>query len=206
MITNEIENEQTASEAVSFDENILNFLDYTVLLLSQANSANEVDILMDDFLSDDFIDLLVENKQLFSILGVVWMETFNRVFIAGNESSFSLKTLWIPVLFHKLDWTLEDKAALSDLHTLCLKKANNEPNVYNYLVLLFVEGMFSSLEFAFQNFTKNVTSLATTDEDKDNLKNLFDDIASLGWPRSTSPSQNNVASNPASWQFEVSSH
>jgi len=162
--------------------------------------------LMDDFLSDDFIDLLVKNKQLFGILGIVWMNTFSRVFINGNESNFSLKTLWIPVLFHKLAWTLEDKSSLSDLHTLCVKKSSDETSVYNYLVLLFVEGMHSSLEFAFQNFMKNVTSLAVTDEDKNNLNNLFDDIASLGWPRSMSSPQNNAASTSANYKLEASTH
>jgi len=201
MIIDKIEPQKT--ESVTYDENILNFIDYTVLFLVQAQSAEDVDIIMDDFLSDDFIDIMVENKKLFSILAVVWMDLFKRVFISGNESSFSLKVLWIPVIFQKLGWTIEDKASLSEIHTTCLKKANKDDSLYNYLVLLFVEGIFSSLEFASDNFRKNARSIATSDEDIEKVEKLFEDIASLGWPnQSEKPLGTNKV--PTSWKFEVS--
>ena len=204
MITQEIEQQET--QAVTYDENILNFIDYTVLLLVQVKTANDIDTIMDDFLSDDFIDLLVENKQLFSILSVVWMDAFKRVFINSEETSFSLKTLWIPVIFQKLGWTIEDKQSLSEIHTVCLKRANNDKSLYNYLVLLFVEGIFSSLDFAFDNFRKNVESIASSEEDTKNIDVLFDDIASLGWPRYTEPAEFNPSEISNCWSFEVSSH
>ena len=206
MMTTQIE--QTPKEHVSYEENILNFLEYTILLLSQVSSADEADIIMDDFLSDDFIDILVENKELFSILGIVWLDVFKRVFIFSNESSFSLKTLWIPVLFHKLDWSIEHNATLIELHSACENKIKDDNSLYNHLVLLFIEGMYFSLEQGIDNFKSSVKNLATSDEDIESINRLFDDLASLGWPQNTNSNQKKdlMASHPSTWDCAANCH
>lgn len=183
MMTTEIELEKPQTR--SYDENILNFLDYTILLLSQANTADDVDIVMDDFVSDDFYNLLNENKELFNILAPVWVDVFDRVFVSGNESSFSLKALRIPVLIKEFDWVIENASNLSNLHTKCLNKIEKDESLYNYLTLLFVEGIYFSLESAFDNFKIHANSLASSQSDIDDIQDLCDDISSLGWPQNT---------------------
>ncbi len=178
MMTTELEQPE---EIVTYDENILSFLDYTVLILSQANSANDVDIIMDDFLSDDFIDILSNDRDLFGMLAPIWMDVFSRVFVTSDETSFSLKSLWIPVLINKLNWTIENKSTVSDLHKFCLEKVKKESSLYNYLSLLFVEGVLFTPDSAFNNFKLHTESLIKSQNDANELSRLHNDIISLGW-------------------------
>ena len=67
---------------------LFNFLDHTVLLITQASNAQEIDLLMDDFMSDDVLKLLENNADFFGILNAVWLSTFKRIFIDQRSDSF----------------------------------------------------------------------------------------------------------------------
>jgi len=185
MMTNEIEREESlTSEA---EKEILNFLDFAVLMLSQVNNAEDVDIIMDDFLSDEMYNVLNNNQALFSVLSIVWVNTFNRVFVEREEISFPIKLLRIPVLFDKFNWKIEDQAMLSSIHSKCLLKVIEENTLTNLFILLFIEGIFYSQEMALGNFKGNVKKIAKTDDDKMIVNELIENLETLGWPKSTSP-------------------
>ena len=177
MIIEEVENTQNTQ----VDSQILNFLDYVVLMLSQARSVDELDLIMDDFMSDDIIEVIHNNKELFSVLSVVWLDTFERVCMRGEEHNFSLKILWLPIIFKQFGWRIEDRNRLRDLHTDAVQNATDAESLYPYLVLLFVEGIYLDIDNALANFEKRVRNIAKTDEDNENLDQLISDIMSLGW-------------------------
>lgn len=177
MIIEEVENTQTTQ----VDPQILNFLDYVVLMLSQARSAEELDLIMDDFMSDDIIEVIHNNKELFSVLSVVWLDTIERICMRGEDHNFSLKILWLPIIFKQFDWRIEDKNRLRDLHTEATKNASEAETLYPYLILLFIEGIYLDTDKALANFEKQVRSIAKTEEDNENLDQLISDIMSLGW-------------------------
>ncbi len=167
--------------AVQYDERILNFLDYIILLLSQANTVEEIDLIMDDFLSNDIVEILSENSELFSALPVVWLETFERVCMQKGETSFSLKTLYLPIMFKKLGWKIEDSEKLDRIHHFARKNVDQATILHPSLVLLFIEGLFLSPQTALSNFKENTERLNKTAEDEENINSILNDIKSLGW-------------------------
>ena len=169
------------SEAVPADENILNFLEYTISLISEAKSAQEVDLLMDDFVADDMTNLLTEHKYLFRVLSVIWLNTFKRVFLQSEENSFPVNVLWLPVLFKRLDWELKDKNHLQNLFQTCLSNAEKNGSLYDYLCLLFVDGLLNTPRDAFLRFEVAVKSFKVNDLEKQKLEGLCGEIKSLGW-------------------------
>jgi len=177
MIIEDIEKQQTSQA----ESQILNFLDYTVLMLSQASTVDEIDLLMDDFLSDDIMEIMQENKELFSVLSVVWLDTFERVCMRDEENNFSLKTLWLPVMFKNLGWHIEDQERLKSLHETARRNANESKDLFPFLVQLFVDGIYQNSDVALANFEEQVRKIADSEEDNANLDQLICDIMSLGW-------------------------
>lgn len=163
------------------DEKILSFLDYIVLMLSQASSVEEIDMIMDDFISDDVMKIMSDNRQLFSILSVIWLEAFERVCLNDRENNFSLNILHLPVIFKKLNWHIEDREKLARIQESCLEKSEESTKLYPNLILLFAEGLIYSTEKALTNFENRVEGLINTTEDEIGITQLIRDIISLGW-------------------------
>jgi len=162
-------------------ENLMNFLDYTVLMLSQVNTVDDMDLIMDDFMAEDVMQTFRENSELFSILSIIWLNTFERVLVNSDETAFPLKVLKIPVLFREFHWTVEDKKLLSTIHTECLLKTLDSDFLYHMLTLLFIEGIALSEEEALANFRENVKKIVRSEEDELVVQNMMNDIQSLGW-------------------------
>lgn len=167
----------------SFDqEAIFNFLDHTVLLITQAKNAEDIDLLMDDFMSDDIMLTLEEHKELFSLLNVVWFSAFKRIFIDERSDSFPLKVLWLPVMFKKLDWEIEDIATFEEANFSFRMRNQQSNDIYKHLVELFLNGLKFELDTAFKLFKDQVTTLELANEDdQESIDTMLEDIASLGW-------------------------
>jgi len=173
-------NERT-QEQIPADENILNFMEYTISLISEAKTAQDVDLLMDDFVADDMTDLLTEHKYMFRVLSVIWLNTFKRVFLQGSENSFPVNVLWLPVLFSKLGWELKDKNHLNSLFQTCMENAEQKNSLYDYLCLLFIDGLLNNPSDAFVRFDGVIKSFDVNDIEKQKLEGLCNEIKSLGW-------------------------
>ena len=163
------------------DENILNFLEYTISLISEAKTAQEVDLLMDDFVADDMTNLLTEHKNMFRVLSVIWLNTFKRVFIQSEENSFPVNVLWLPILFARLGWELKDKNHLHNLFQACLSKAEKNASLYDYLCLLFIDGLLNTPHEAYERFEKAIKLFEVNDLEKKKLEAMCGEIESLGW-------------------------
>lgn len=169
------------TEKEQLDDRTLNFLDYIVLLLSQASSVEELDLVMDDFLSDDFMTIMESNKPLFSMLPIIWLDTFERVCFQENENNFSLKILWLPIMFNKLGWKIESQDKINTLHEAALVKSEQSTALYPNLVLLFIEGLIFPSNIALNKFEERAKRLLNTEEDETNVDALISDVISLGW-------------------------
>jgi len=172
-----IENDQTTAA----DENILNFLEYTISLISEAKSAEDVDLLMDDFIANDMTDLLKEHKYMFRVLSVIWLNTFKRVFMQGQENSFPVNVLWLPVLFDKLGWELKDKNHLNNLFQSCVSNAEKNNSLYDYMCLLFIDGLLNVPHEAYARFENAINGFEVNDLEKQKLDGLLAEVRSLGW-------------------------
>ncbi|MDH3326107.1 MAG: hypothetical protein OEM38_05240 [Gammaproteobacteria bacterium] len=175
-----IENTQVEPKQET-DERILNFLDYIVLMLSQANTVDELDLIMDDFSSNDILLIMEEHKQLFGVLSVICLDTFERICVKDDENNFSLKTLHLPIIFKRMGWKIESEARLADLHQISLKRSEESTILYPNLVLLFIEGLILPTNQALNNFEERVEGLLNSEEDESNINQLITDIASIGW-------------------------
>ncbi len=163
------------------DENILNFMEYTISLISEAKTAQDVDLLMDDFIADDMTNLLSEHKYLFRVLSVIWLNTFKRVFMQGQGNSFPVNILWLPVLFNRLGWELKDKNHLNNLFQTCLESAEKNNSLYDYLCLLFIDALLNTPSEAFVRFDGAIRSFEVNDFERKKLTDLCGEIKSLGW-------------------------
>jgi len=181
MINAEINSVDESNQAVAADENILNFLEYTISLISEARSAQDVDLLMDDFIASDMTNLLSEHKYMFRVLSVIWLNTFKRVFMQGNENSFPVNVLWLPILFEKLGWELKDKNHLNNLFQTCLSKAEKNDSLYDYMCLLFIDGILNNPRESYLRFEKAVNGFDVNDLEKQKLDGLLIEVKSLGW-------------------------
>jgi len=181
MINAELKANQVSDEIVNVDENIINFLEYTISLISEAKSAQDVDLLMDDFMADDMTKLLTENKYMFRVLSVIWLNTFKRVFMNSEEKSFPVNVLWLPILFSRLGWELKDKNHLNNLFHTCMSNAEESNSLYDYLCLLFIDSLLHSAHDAFQRFKGAVESFEVNDIERQQLDAMLGEISSLGW-------------------------
>lgn len=163
-------------------ETLLNFLDHTVLLVSQAQTAEDIDLLMDDFMSEDVQQILTENKDLFSLLNAVWFSSFKRVFIDERSESFPLKVLWLPVLFKKLGWTIEDIETFEQANFTFRSQTQNKNDLYKFLVELFLNGLKFELDTSFKLFKNKIEAIElTSKKDHNQIATILSDIESLGW-------------------------
>ena len=181
MINIELNSVEEINQAVEPDENLLNFLEYTISLISEARSAQDVDLLMDDFIANDMTELLSENKYMFRVLSVIWLNTFKRVFMQSDEKSFPVNVLWLPVLFKKLGWELKDKSHLNNLFQTCLASAEDNASLYDYMCLLFIDGLLNSPKDAYPRFEGMIKGFDVNDLEKQKLDSLLTEIKSLGW-------------------------
>jgi len=165
-------------------EALFNFLDHTVLLITQASNAEEVDLLMDDFMSDDILQILESNKEFFSLLNAVWFSTFKRIFIDVRSESFPVKVLWLPVLFDKLGWKIEDIETFEQANFAFRNQTQQQNDLYKHLVELFLNGLKFELETAYNVFKTKIDSIEYSDEkDKESIETMINDIESLGWKK-----------------------
>lgn len=162
-------------------EALLNFLDHTVLLITQAKNAEEVDLLMDDFMSEDIVNLLEDNKDMFSLLNAVWFNTFKNIFIEKRSDSFPLKVLWLPLLFKKLGWEIEDIETFEEANFKFRLENQYNNDIYKNLVELFLNGLKFNCQVAFQLFKNKVSVMEISDEDRQNIKVMIEEIEELGW-------------------------
>lgn len=161
---------------------LFNFLDHTVLLITQASNAQEIDLLMDDFMSDDVLKLLENNADFFGILNAVWLSTFKRIFIDQRSDSFPLKVLWLPVLFKQLNWEIEDIETFEKANFEFRQKTQNNNDLYKQLVELFLNGLKFRPETAYNLFKDNIEKIdVSTKEEVENITAMLKDIESLGW-------------------------
>ena len=181
MINAELKTKQDSDEVVGVDENILNFLEYTISLISEARTAQDVDLLMDDFIAEDMTNLLTENKYMFRVLSVIWLNTFKRVFINRQEKSFPVNVLWLPILFGRLGWELKDKNHLNNLFQTCMENAEENSSLYDYLCLLFIDGLLNNSHDAFLRFKGVIESFDVNDIERQKLESLLGEISRLGW-------------------------
>ena len=168
-------------ESPKVDERILNFLDYTVLMLSQVNTVEEIDMIMDDFLSKDIISIMEENKELFSSLSVIWLDTFERVCLKEEQNNFSLKILNLPIMFKNLEWKIEDQDKLHHIHEQAIAQTKNKDSLCPHLSLLFIEGLIFSSNIALNNFEIRAKEIASSQEEIEGIDSIISDILSLGW-------------------------
>ena len=140
------------------NQELLNFLDYTVLLLSQANTAEEIDLIMDDFMSEDLLTILSNNNSMFNILSIIWLNTFKRVFFTNNEKDFPLKLMRISSLFKELNWKSKCEELLAETHRECLMLTVEDNSVRNFLLLLFIEGIIFSYQNAVDKFENRISN------------------------------------------------
>lgn len=162
-------------------EALFNFLDHVVLQLTQVKNAEEVDLIMDDFMSNDFLDILSGNKEFFSLLNVIWFNTFKRVFIDERSDSFPLKVLLLPVLFKQLGWEIEDIETFEEANYKFRSQTAFKNDLYKLLVELFLNGLKFDTKTSFNLFKKKVESLEMSESDKENIPKMLQDIESLGW-------------------------
>jgi len=181
IIENTTEVTESESAKLQVDEKILNFLDYIVLMLSQTNTVDEIDLIMDDFLSNDIFEVMEENRDQFSILSVIWLDAFERVCMKENENNFSLKMLWLPIMFNKLGWRIENQAKLDELRQRALTQTESSKVLYPNLALFFIEGLIFPEKQAMDNFKDRVQKLSNSEDDKLSINQLLEDIATLGW-------------------------
>lgn len=160
---------------------LLNFLDYTVLLLSQVNTSDEVDLIMDDFSSSDLVKILSENREFFSVLSSVWLTAFKRVFILNGDQDFPMKLLRIPALINELNWDQNCVEHAKDIHRECLMMTLQNKSLTNLLLLLFLEGIIYSSQEAINNFINNIEPLIENEEDRQGVNVVIEDLVSLGW-------------------------
>jgi len=163
------------------NEELLNFLDYTVLLLSQANTVDEIDLIMDDFMSEDIIHVFSENNLIFNIIPIVWLNTYKRVVHENGNHDFPLKLLWLPVLFKNLDWQIYDNNDLQSIYGEALSKLEEDLSLFNMLNILFLEGLLGKFSNAYSNFNRMCSKLSLTDQENLDLENIKTDIRALGW-------------------------
>lgn len=164
------------------NELLFNFLDHMVLLITQAKNAEEVDILMDDFMSDDVLKTLTDNKEFFSLLNVVWFSTFNRVFIEQRSESFPLKVLWLPILFKQLGWEIEDIETFELANYNFRNQTQQKNDLYKHLVELFLNGLKFDASAAYKLFKDKIDKLELkTKQEKKNISMMLKDIESIGW-------------------------
>ena len=181
MINTELKPLENTEQEVVVDENILSFLEYTISLISEARTAQDVDLLMDDFIANDMTNLLTENKYMFRVLSVIWLNTFKRVFMQSNEQSFPVNVLWLPVLFNRLGWELKDKNHLNNLFQTCVSNADSNNSLYDYLCLLFIDGLLNSTHDAYERFVKTVDVFEMNDIERQQFESMLSEIRSLGW-------------------------
>jgi len=182
IIEYEIEN-VVETEELKLDERTSNFFDYIVLLLSQATSVEDLDLIMDDFMSADFMTIMESNKPLFSMLPVIWLDTFERICLIENANDFSLKTLWLPIMFKNLGWRIECHEKLNELHEAALINSEQSTILYPNLVLLFIEGLIFPPNIALSKFKERIIGLLNTLDDQSSIDSLISDIVSLGWEK-----------------------
>jgi len=184
MIIEHVENiEEKVRETASAlnEEKLLKFLDYFVLMLSQANTVEDIDLIMDDFLSEDVIHIIQENSELFNILSIIWIDTFDRICMKPGESNFSLKVLWLPILYKRFNWSLNDVDVFNTLHSKAESDVENSDSLCPYLNLLFVEGFTKSTEKALTNFKEKTEVLIQDKSEKENIESIISDVKSIGW-------------------------
>lgn len=181
MIHAEVNTIEQDDQSVAADENLLNFLEYTISLISEARSAQDVDLLMDDFIANDMTNLLSENKYMFRVLSVIWLNTFKRVFMQAEEKSFPVNVLWLPVLFNRLGWELKDKNHLNNLFQTCLTNAEKNNSLYDYMCLLFIDGLLNVPHEAYKRFEMALNGFEVNDLEKQKLDSLLGEVKSLGW-------------------------
>jgi len=160
---------------------LLNFLDHTVLLLSQVNNSEEIDLIMDDFRSKDLFNIFSENREFFGILSAVWLTTFKRVYLENSTQEVPLKLLYVPVLFKEFGWDKQCIESAKDIHRQCLIAMLKNNSLTNILLLLFIEGIVDTHQEAIDNFKLNIGKLVETDDDKKYIEIVLEDIKSLGW-------------------------
>jgi len=163
------------------NEELLNFLDYTILLLSQANTADEIDLIMDDFMSEDIIHVFSKNSLFFNIIPIVWLNTYKRVIHANVNRDFPLKLLWLPILFKNLGWEIHGNNELQMIHGEALNNLEEDLSLFNMLNILFLEGLLGKFSSAYSNFNRMCSKLTLTDQEKADLDNIKADVRALGW-------------------------
>ncbi len=166
----------------NLDQNVLlSFLDHTVLQISQAHSAEEVDLLMDDFLSHDVINIFRNNSEMFSLLNAVWLNTFKRIFIEQRSDSFPLKVLWLPLLFNDFGWEIEDIETFESANMCFQSQHLDQSDLYKHLVELFMNGLKFNPQVSFNLFKKRLDNLKLSNSDQTKVKTLIQEIEELGW-------------------------
>ncbi len=175
------ERTQDMETTPTVNEELLNFLDYTILLLSQANTVDEIDLIMDDFMSEDIIHVFSENNLIFNIIPIVWLNTYKRVIHASSSHDFPLKLLWLPILFKNLGWELNGNSELQIIYGEALSKLEEDLSLFNMLNILFLEGLLGKFSSAYSNFNRMCSKLNLTDQEGIDLENIKTDIRELGW-------------------------
>ncbi|MDX1811514.1 MAG: hypothetical protein R3240_06175 [Gammaproteobacteria bacterium] len=184
MINLALENDNAIQAETEEQNPLFNFFDYTVLLITQANTAEDIDLLMDDFMSPDVINILEENKGLFSLLNAIWFTTFKRVFVDKRSESFPLKMLALPILFKRMGWEIEDIETFENANFEFRTKTQGKNDLYAHLVQLFMNGLKFTPSVALNLFKDKIEALDVSEQDKANIDVMIKDIEELGWVES----------------------
>lgn len=182
---NDIVLDQVETKSNLDQEAVLNFLDHSVLLISQVQTAEDVDLLMDDFMSDDIVNIFENNKEMFSLINAVWFQAFKRIFVDQKSESFPLKMLWLPIMFKKFGWEIEDIETFEAANFKFRKDNENKNDIYKHLVELFLNGLKFNTHVAYSLFKRRLETLNVSPTDKENIESIITDLDELGWNKET---------------------